>query len=78
MVAAAAKAGSSVHTMEEFRKNTGLKPIPAWVIGGINRKTLPLFAGTGIQGAAVVSDIMGDNDPRRASEILKKEMEKVL
>lgn len=78
MFPTATKPDASVTSMEELRKITARIHIPAVVIGGINRKTLPLFAGTGIQGAAVVSDIMGDNDPRRASEILKKEMEKVL
>ena len=78
MFPTATKPDASVISMEELRKITARIHSPAVVIGGINRKTLPLFAGTGIQGAAVVSDIMGDHDPRRASEILKKEMEKIL
>lgn len=78
MFPTATKPDASVTSMEELKKITGHVHIPAVVIGGINRKTLPGFAGAGISGAAVVSDIMGDDDPRQAAAELKQEIRKIL
>jgi len=41
------------------------------VIGGINKNTVPLFAGTGIDGIAVVSVIVSQKEPCGAARELK-------
>ncbi|MCL2141274.1 MAG: thiamine phosphate synthase [Methanimicrococcus sp.] len=46
--------------------------IPVVAIGGISIKTMPLLKGTGIDGVAVVSAIMGSDDAKKAAEELKK------
>lgn len=46
--------------------------IPIVVIGGINKETLPLFKGRGINGAAVVSAIVAQNDVEAAARDLSE------
>lgn len=46
--------------------------IPVVAIGGINSETLPLLKGFEIDGVAVVSAIMGEEDARGAAEKLKE------
>jgi thiamine-phosphate pyrophosphorylase len=45
--------------------------IPIVVIGGINARTAPLFRGTGIDGLAVVSAVIGAPDITSAARGLK-------
>ena len=45
--------------------------IPVVGIGGINENTIGELKGTGIAGVAVVSAIMGKEDPKRATAHLK-------
>lgn len=49
----------TLDTLREIRKSV---PIPIVVIGGINEKTGPDFAGTGIDGFAVVSALVSQQD----------------
>jgi thiamine-phosphate pyrophosphorylase len=48
--------------------------IPVVAIGGINEQNAGQLAGTGIDGIAVVSAILGKKDARRAAEDLKKKL----
>ena len=48
--------------------------IPAVAIGGITSANLPQILDSGICGAAIVSAIMKADDPRKAAEILKKQV----
>lgn len=52
--------------------------VPIIAIGGLNEKTLPLLAGTGIDGVAVVSAIVGQADPRAAARRLHETLKGVL
>lgn len=46
--------------------------IPVVAIGGLNVKNIPLLEGSGISGAAVVSAVMGAEDPEEAARKLKE------
>ena len=48
--------------------------IPVVAIGGINEHNAGLLEGTGIDGIAVVSAILGKKDARKAAEDLKKKL----
>lgn len=53
--------------MEGLRAIRAATRLPIVVIGGINKTTVPLFAGTGIDGIAVVSAIAAAEDVRAAA-----------
>lgn len=59
----------SLDGLKEIRSRIQL---PIVVIGGINKNTAPLFAGTGINGIAVVSAIVSQNDIAAAARELKE------
>ncbi len=46
--------------------------IPVVAIGGLNAKNIPFLEGSGISGAAVVSAVMGAEDPEEAARKLKE------
>lgn len=50
--------------------------IPVVAIGGINEKTLPLLAGSKIDGVAVVSALFAAPDIREAARVLRRMAEK--
>lgn len=52
--------------------------IPVVAIGGISAKTLPALAGSGIDGAAVVSAIFAAEDIEEAARSLRRQVEEVL
>lgn len=58
----------SMESLKDIKRKTSL---PAVVIGGINKHTIPLFAGTGIDGIAVVSAIISEKDIAWAASNLK-------
>lgn len=60
---------TGMHTLAQIRAKTSL---PIVVIGGINKKTIPLFKGCGINGIAVVSALLAQRDIRQAAEKLKE------
>lgn len=66
------KTDAEVVTMEELKKIRQTVSLPIVVIGGINRKTLPQFKETGIDGAAVVSAVIAAEDIEKAAAELKK------
>ena len=58
-------------TMDELRRIRAEIKIPIVAIGGINKNNAPLFAGTGIDGIAVVSAIVSQKDISGAARELK-------
>jgi len=72
------KADTTLTSMDELKRIREKIKIPIVVIGGINKTTLPLFKRTGIDGIAVVSAIVSQNDPARAARELKILLEDVL
>lgn len=65
------KTDAKLVTIEELREIKKAVPLPMVVIGGINRETLPLFTGTGIDGIAVVSAVISAADIAAAARELK-------
>lgn len=58
----------SMESLRDIRRTTGL---PIVVIGGINKNTIPFFAGSGVDGIAVVSAIISEKDIALAASGLK-------
>jgi thiamine-phosphate pyrophosphorylase len=65
------KTDSNLTSMDELRRIREKIKIPLVVIGGINKNTIPLFKGTGIDGLAVVSAVVSQKDPAGAARELK-------
>jgi len=57
-------------TMDELRLIREKIKLPIVAIGGINKSNIPLFAGTGIDGIAVVSAIVSQKDASGAAREL--------
>lgn len=77
MFATGTKTDADITTMEELKRIRQAVSIPIVVIGGINKDTLPLFAGTGIDGIAVVSAIMAATDVEAAARELRAMVEQI-
>jgi thiamine-phosphate pyrophosphorylase len=58
-------------TMDELRRIRQIIKLPIVAIGGINKSNIPSFAGTGIDGIAVVSAIVSQEDASGAARELK-------
>jgi len=58
-------------TMDELRRIRRTIKIPIVAIGGINKSNIPSFAGTGIDGIAVVSAIVSQEDASGAAHELR-------
>ena len=71
MFATDTKTDAKVVTMEELDRIRREVSIPIVVIGGINKTTLPDFIGKGIDGIAVVSAIVSQNEVESAARELK-------
>lgn len=65
------KKDTNIVTMEELRKIREKISIPIVVIGGINKNTIPLFKKTMIDGIAVVSAVVAQNNVMKAAKELK-------
>jgi thiamine-phosphate pyrophosphorylase len=65
------KTDANSTSMNELRRIRAEVKIPIVVIGGINKSKVPLFAGTGIDGIAVVSAIVAQKDACGAARELK-------
>lgn len=65
-------------SFEVLRQITATVTIPVVVIGGINERTIPLLADTGIDGVAVVSAIFGADDIKQATEGLAQQVKEIL
>jgi len=71
MFATETKTDANITSMRELRRIRAEINIPLVVIGGINKNTVPLFAGTGIDGIAVVSAVVAQKDAGGAARELK-------
>jgi len=71
MFATGTKTDADIISMDELRRIRAAIKIPIVVIGGINKNTVPLFAGTGIDGIAVVSAVVSQKDAGGAARELK-------
>ena len=69
MFATGTKTDADITTIEELKRIRQAVSVPIVVIGGINKQTLPLFAGTGIDGIAVVSAIIAADVEKAAREL---------
>ena len=59
---------------EELKKIKQAVNIPVVAIGGINESNVRLLQGTGIDGIAVVSAILGRDDVQKAAADLKRKL----
>lgn len=66
------KADAEAVSMEELKRIRAAVSVPIVVIGGINRKTVPLFRGAGIDGIAAVSAVMAAENIESAARELKE------
>lgn len=66
------KTDAALVSMAELRRIRSAVSLPLVVIGGINAKTAPAFAGTGIDGLAVVSAVIAQADIAGAARQLIK------
>lgn len=71
MYATGTKSDAGITGMEELAAIRGRVALPIVVIGGINKKTIPQFAGTGIDGVAVISAIVSQPDVAGAAQEIK-------
>jgi len=71
MFATGTKTDAALTSMDELRQIREKVNIPIVVIGGINKDTVPLFSGIGIDGIAVVSAIVAYQDATSAAQELK-------
>ncbi len=72
MFSTATKTDTRPVSMEELAAIRQGVDLPLVVIGGINQHTIPLFAGTEIDGLAIVSAIFAAPDIRRAAQEVKE------
>lgn len=70
MYATQTKTDADIVTMEELRRIRAAVDIPIVVIGGINKNTLGNFKGMGIDGLAVVSAVVAQEDITAAAKEL--------
>jgi thiamine-phosphate pyrophosphorylase len=72
MFATGTKTDARITSMQELSDIRKVVALPIVVIGGINRETIPLFHGIGIDGLAVVSAIVAQEDAAGAARELKR------
>jgi thiamine-phosphate pyrophosphorylase len=66
------KPDARVPGLECLRAIRSVTRLPLVAIGGINKNTVPLFSGTGVDGIAVVSAIAAAEDPKAAAAELRE------
>lgn len=71
------KKDATAITMDELKKIKKSIHIPMVVIGGINKERVKDFKGVGIDGLAIVSAIIAQQDIKKATEDIKQEFEKI-
>lgn len=71
MFATGTKTDAVITPFDDLRQIRKDFDIPIVVIGGINERTIPQFAGMGIDGYAVVSAIVAQPDIKKAAEKLR-------
>ena len=72
MYATGTKKDAKPTSMDELKKIREKVSIPIVVIGGINKERVKDFEGTNIDGLAIVSAIIAQNDICKATEELKE------
>ena len=65
-------------TVERLREIAESVSIPVVAIGGINAENIPLLAGSGIDGVAVISALFGAPDPAAATEELLSRVREIV
>ena len=65
------KAEADLVSFEELRLIRAAVTLPLVVIGGINAHTIPLFKDAGVDGFAVVSAVVAEQDVARAAHRLR-------
>lgn len=73
MYATGTKKDAKPTSMDELKKIRENISIPIVVIGGINKDRIEDFKGIGIDGLAIVSAIIAENDIRKATEEIREE-----
>ncbi len=76
MFATATKTDTKPCTRENLAAVRAAFDLPIVIIGGVKRTNVMQFAGMGIDGAAVISDIIADPDPEAAAREMRKILEK--
>ena len=66
---------TSIDTLKKIRANVN---IPIVVIGGINKDRIKDFEGTGIDGLAIVSAIIAQDDIKKAANDIRYEFHKFI
>lgn len=67
------KTDADIVTIDELREIRRAVSIPIVIIGGINSSTIPYYKGLGVDGIAVVSAVIAQNDIAKAAAELKRE-----
>lgn len=71
MFATSTKVDADAVSMQTLKRIRAAVDLPIVVIGGINERTIPSFAGTKVDGMAVVSAIVAQPDITAAAQHLK-------
>lgn len=71
MFATSTKSDAKPNTKENLAAIRASVDIPIVIIGGVKRANVLEFAGMGIDGAAVISDIIADIDPENAARQMR-------
>ena len=72
MFVTSTKSDAKPNTRENLAAIRAAVDIPIVIIGGIKRTNVLDFAGMGINGAAVISDIISDPDPEAAARQMRE------
>jgi thiamine-phosphate pyrophosphorylase len=72
MYATGTKDDAKIVSMDELKAIRQAVQLPMVVIGGINARTIPNFKGMGVEGIAVVSAIVAQQDVEGAARALLK------
>lgn len=76
MFATSTKSDAKPNTRENLALIRAAVDIPIVIIGGVKRANVLEFAGMGIDGAAVISDIIADSDPENAAREMRAVLER--
>lgn len=76
MFATSTKMGAPANTKENLAAIRAAVDMPIVMIGGVKRANVLEFAGMGVNGAAVISDIIADPDPEAAAAEMREIMKK--
>lgn len=78
MLATSTKPDAAAVSPDELRAICKATSIPVVAIGGLNADTMDVLAGTGADGAAVVSALFAAEDPQAAARALVRRIRSVL